>query len=85
MALTNSGNSLGKQAGDWAARFSSRGQGGALAASLSANNFRQEIEDMIEEERFFNYLGAVKGSLWAILISVYLWLISGILVLSLLR
>jgi len=56
-----------------------------LATSLPANTFRQEIEDIFEEERFFSYLGAVKGSLWAALISIYLWLITGIIFVFLLK
>lgn len=89
MAFTNPGNSSGKRMGNSqrlrGTSFAPRGQGGALATSLPANTFRQEIEDIFEEERFFSYLGAVKGSLWAVLISIYLWLISGILFVVLLR
>lgn len=89
MTFTNPGNSLGKRRENsqqlWGTHFSSPGQGGALATSLATNTFRQEIEDIFEEERFFSCPGAVKGSLWGILISIYLWLISAILFAILLR
>lgn len=50
-----------------------------LLEPVSIEYFQEEIQEILERDRFSEPLGVVKGFMWALLISIHMWLILGII------